>query len=637
MPVQNAEIAAMFDQTAELLEIKGDNPFRTRAYRRAARVIEGLPKSITSLLKAGENLAELPGIGKDLAGKIASIAGSGKFDLLESLKRELPGDLSEMATLPGLGPKRVKLLYDKLGIRSIEDLRQAAGKGRLRELRGFGIKTEQKLLAALGKPPSEKRFKLAVAEAEAESLVGFLRQNRGEGHVVAAGSYRRRRDTVGDLDILVTSRHGAAVGDRLVGYENVASVLAHGPTRTAVVLRSGLQVDLRVVPERSYGAALMYFTGSKAHNIALRGIANDRGWKLNEYGLFEGKWRIAGATEEEVYKKLDLAFVPPELREDRGEIALAKKKWLPKLVTLSDIRGDLHVHSNWTDGTLPIAEMAAAAKQRGYGYIAITDHSRHVSVARGLDGERLSRQIDEIDRLNEKLDGVVVLKGIEVDILADGRLDLPDKLLSRLDVVVAAVHYKFDLPRPGSRPRRQWARRWSRSCSKPRLFPDPKDIRAGIAKRGIRMAVDLREIVGALRIANNLERVGDLAVNVAKGVMELHGESYSRGMISKNRSHGDLGGPAAPRCAHRLCQTRYCESPGGMAQRRRNRRSQQFAVPRAAYVYDGGPSQHHCLHVLAVLREEPRAGRGSRDEYRRVGGLHCGGTHNSRGASKARH
>jgi DNA polymerase (family 10) len=447
MPVQNAEIAAMFDQAAELLEIKGDNPFRTRAYRRAARVIEGLPKSVTSLLKAGENLAELPGIGKDLAGKIVVIVGTGKFDLLESLKRELPGDLGEIAALPGLGPKRVKLLYDKLGIRSIEELRHAAKRGRLRELHGFGSKMEQKLLAALGKPPSEKRFKLAVAEAEAEALVGFLLQDVQKGQVVVAGSYRRRRDTVGDLDILVTARHGAAVGDRLATYENVANVLAHGPTRTAVVLRSGLQVDLRVVPERSYGAALMYFTGSKAHNIALRGIANDHGWKLNEYGLFEGKRRIAGATEEEIYKKLDLAFVPPELREDRGEIALAKKKWLPKLVALSDIRGDLHVHSNWTDGTLPIADMAAAARQRGYAYIAITDHSRHVSVARGLDVERLSRQMDEIDRLNEKLDGFVVFKGIEVDILADGHLDLPDKLLSRLDVVVAAVHYKFDLPR----------------------------------------------------------------------------------------------------------------------------------------------------------------------------------------------
>ncbi|VTZ25062.1 DNA polymerase type-X / 3'-5' exodeoxyribonuclease [Methylocella tundrae] len=389
----------------------------------------------------------MPGIGKDLAGKIAAIVTTGKFDLLESLKDELPGDLGEIAALPGLGPKRVKLLYDKLGVRSIEDLYRAAKAGRLRELRGFGPKSEAKLLAALAKPPSQKRFKLAMAEAEAEALVSFLRPGLDKARVVVAGSYRRRRDTVGDLDILVAAHRNAAVGDRLSKYENVANVLAHGPTRTTVVLRSGLQVDLRVVPEQSYGAALMYFTGSKAHNIARRALANERGWKLNEYGLFDGERRIAGATEEDVYGKLDLAFVPLELREDRGEVVLAKKKRLPKLVSLSDIRGDLHVHSEWSDGTVPIADMAAAARERGYAYMAITDHSQRVTIAHGLDPARLSRQIDEVDRLNDELEGFVVLKGVEVDILADGRLDLPDKILSRLDVVVAAVHYKFDLSR----------------------------------------------------------------------------------------------------------------------------------------------------------------------------------------------
>ena len=269
MPVQNAEIAAMFDRAAELLEIKGDNPFRSRAYRQAARVIERLPTSATSLVQTGEDLSELPGIGKDLAGKIAGIVTTGKFDLLESLKRELPGALAEIATLPGLGPKRVKLLYDELGIRSIEDLRRAVKAHRLRELRGFGAKSEEKLLAALAKPTGEKRFKIAVAEAEAESLVSYLSHGVDRGRVVVAGSYRRRSDTVGDLDILVSARHGATAGDRLIKYDSVATVLAHGPTRTAVALRSGLQVDLRAVPEQSYGAALLYFTGSKAHNISL--------------------------------------------------------------------------------------------------------------------------------------------------------------------------------------------------------------------------------------------------------------------------------------------------------------------------------------------------------------------------------
>ena len=447
MPVHNAEIAAMFDQAAELLEIKGDNPFRTRAYRRAARVIEGLPKSVCTLLKAGEDLSELPGIGKDLAGKISAIVATGKFDLLETLKHELPGELGEIAALPGLGPKRVKLIYEKLGVRSLEDLHRAVKSGRLRELRGFGPKSEAKLMVALSKPPSEKRFKLAVAEAEAEALVAHLREGLKAGEVVVAGSYRRRRDTVGDLDILVTAKDGIIVGARLADYENVANVLARGTTRNTVVLRSGLQVDVRVVPASSYGAALMYFTGSKAHNIALRGLANDHGWKLNEYGLFDGTRRIAGATEAEVYRKLGLAFIPPEMREDRGEIVLAKKKWLPHLITTEDIRGDLHVHSNWSDGTVSIADMAHAAKAQGYAYMAITDHSRRVAVAHGLDAKRLARQIDEIDRLNDELAGFTVLKGIEVDILADGRLDLPDGILARLDLVVAAVHYKFDLSR----------------------------------------------------------------------------------------------------------------------------------------------------------------------------------------------
>ena len=447
MPVHNAEIAAMFDQAAELLEIKGDNPFRTRAYQRAARVIESLPKSAESMLQAGEDLSELPGIGEDLAGKIGAIVATGKFDLLESLKRELPGDLSELTAIPGLGPKRVKLLIEKLGVRSVEDLRRAAKSGRLRALRGFGPKLEQNIVAALAKPVAEKRFKLPVAEAEANSLVKLLSSSSDHGHIVVAGSYRRRRDTVGDLDVLVTTPDGVAIGDSLVAYENSTKVLAHGRTRTTVVLRSGLQVDLRVVPEESYGAALMYFTGSKAHNIALRSIANEHGWKLNEYGLFDGDRRIAGATEEEIYKKLGLMFVLPELREDRGEIALAKKKLLPKLITLSDIRGDLHVHSNWSDGTAPIADMAAAAQERGYAYIALTDHSQRVTVAHGLDAARLSRQIDEIDKLNAKLKSFTVLKGMEVDILADGHLDMANEVLSRLDIVVAAVHYKFDMTR----------------------------------------------------------------------------------------------------------------------------------------------------------------------------------------------
>ncbi len=444
MPVQNAEIAAMFDQTADLLEIKGENPFRVRAYRRAARTIEGLPQSVRSMLAAQADLSELPGIGKDLAGKIAAIVESGHFELLDQLKKKLPGELGEMAALPGLGPKRIKLLYSRLKIRTLDDLRKAVKTGRLQRRKGFGPAIEKKLAAALKKPVAAKRHRLAVAEAEAEALVAYLRDG---GRVVVAGSYRRRRETVGDLDILVTSEHAATACDKLVKYENVTEVLAHGPTRSTVVLRSGLQVDLRAVAEESYGAALLYFTGSKAHNIALRGIAIARKWKLNEYGLFAGKRRIAGASEEEIYEKLGLAYIPPEMREDRGEVALAKAHQIPKLVTVADIRGDLHVHSDWTDGTAPIEEMAAAAQACGYQYMALTDHSRRQTMSHGLDPVRMGRQIREIDKINLKLKGLALLKGIEVDILKDGALDLPDSTLEKLDVVVASVHSFFDLTR----------------------------------------------------------------------------------------------------------------------------------------------------------------------------------------------
>jgi DNA polymerase (family 10) len=444
VPVQNAEVAAMFDQAAELREIEGENQFRVRAYRRAARTIEGLPQSIKSLLAAGRDLSELPGIGKDLAGKIAEIVETGHFALLDTLKKKLPGELGEMAALPGLGPKRLKILHDKLKVSTFGDLRRVIKTGRLHRIKGFGPTIEQKLSAALEKPVAEKRFRISVAQAEAEALVSFL---RGSGRVMVAGSYRRRRDTVGDLDLVVTAAHAAAVGDKLVGYENVAEVLAHGGTRTTVVLRSGLQVDVRAVPEESYGAALLYFTGSKAHNIALRAIAVHRGWKLNEYGLFSGKRRIAGLTEEEIYKKLGLAYIPPEMREDRGEITLAQANELPALVTRADIRGDLHVHSDWTDGTASIEAMAEAAQAQGYQYIALTDHSRRVAMAHGLDPARLNKQSREIDRINARLRGLTILKGIEVDILKDGSLDLPDSSLAKLDIVVAAVHSFFDLPR----------------------------------------------------------------------------------------------------------------------------------------------------------------------------------------------
>lgn len=445
MPTQNAEIAAMFDQTADLLELRGENPFRVRAYRRAARTVDGLSQSVPTMLEQGFDLAELPGIGKDLAGKIADIVTTGHFRLLDTLKTKVPGQVGDMAALPGLGPKRLKLIYDKLKVRTLDDLRRAAGQGRLAELPGFGPATVGKLLEALDKPATARRFKLSLAEAEADSLLTYL-QEQGT-HVIVAGSFRRRRDTVGDLDVLASGRNGARMADKFLRYENVAKVLVHGSARAAVVLRSGLQVDLRVVPPESYGSALLYFTGSKAHNIALRSLALRRGWKLNEYGLFAGTRRIAGTTEEEIYERLGLAFIPPELREDRGEIAIARTGKLPRLVALSDIRGDLHVHSSWTDGTADIETMARAASALGHEYIALTDHSRRIAMVHGLNSARLAQQAAQIDRLNDKLGGITILKGIEVDILKDGSLDLPDKTLAKLDIVVASVHSSFDLSR----------------------------------------------------------------------------------------------------------------------------------------------------------------------------------------------
>lgn len=453
MPVQNAEIASMFEEAADLLEIAGENPFRARAYRRAARAIDALPQSIAGLIANGEDLTAISGVGKDLAGKIGGIVASGRFELLDTLRDELPGDLAGMAALPGLGPKRIKLIHDKLGIRTLDDLRAVLDSGALAALKGFGAVSAGRIADALARPRQTARFRLAAAEAEAEALTAHMRASGTRtgrariARIAVAGSLRRRRETVGDLDIVVTAKDGAAAGDQLVSYDRVAEVLARGDTRTTVVLRSGLQVDLRAVGEDSYGAAVVYFTGSKPHNVALRGIAAGRGLKLNEYGLFSGNRRIAGATEEEVYDALGLAFVPPEMREDRGEVALAQAGKLPRLVTADDMRGDLHVHSDWTDGSASIAAMAEAARGRGLAYIAVTDHSRRIAMAHGLDPAGVSRQIAEIDRVNQRLEGLTVLTGIEVDILRDGTLDLPDATLARLDVVVASIHSYFDLPR----------------------------------------------------------------------------------------------------------------------------------------------------------------------------------------------
>ena len=448
MSVHNADIAAIFDEIADLLEIRSDNPFRIRAYRNAARSIGGFGQEFEARVRSGAKLPKLPGIGADLEAKIHEIVATGHCAVLDKLRKQISPAIVELLKIPGLGPRRVQALHRQLGVTTVAQLKQAAAAGQIRRLAGFGIRTEQRILEALAAHAEQaQRFRHSVATPYAEALAAYLKRVRGVKQVVIAGSYRRMKDTVGDLDILVTARSGSPVIERFIAYDEIREVLAHGATRSSIVLRNGLQVDLRLVPAESYGAALHYFTGSKAHGIAVRRLAQARGLKLNEYGVFRGERRVAGLTEESVFASVGLPFIEPELREDRGEIEAARAGCLPQLVTPADLRGDLHVHSKTSDGHNTIREMALAAKAQGMRYIAITDHSRRLTVAHGLDPQRLARQGDEIDRLNSELSGITVLKGVKVDILEDGTLDLPDSTLERLDVVIAAVHSKFGLPR----------------------------------------------------------------------------------------------------------------------------------------------------------------------------------------------
>jgi DNA polymerase (family X) len=448
MSVHNADIARVFGQIADLLEIEGANPFRVRAYRNAARELEMLGVPAADMLARGEDLRELPGIGDDLAAKIAEIVATGSCKALEKLRHELPPTITQLLEIPRLGPKRVRALYEQLGVKTLEQLAEAARSGRIRALGGFGPKTEQAILDALAAhATTPARMERAIAAQYAEPLREALAQIDGVQQAVIAGSYRRARETLGDIDILVSASAAGPVMERFVRYDEVSEILAHGDTRSTVVLKCGLQVDLRVVAPESHGAALLYFTGSKAHNIALRRIAQARGLKLSEYGVFRDARRTAGATEESVYRALGLPWIAPELRENRGEIEAARAGKLPRLIERAELRGDLHVHTRASDGHDTLRAMAEAARAAGLEYIAITEHSRRLAVAHGLDPQRLRQQMAEIDALNAELKGITVLKGIEVDILEDGRLDLPDEVLAECDLVVGAVHSAFDLPR----------------------------------------------------------------------------------------------------------------------------------------------------------------------------------------------
>jgi DNA polymerase (family 10) len=441
--MQNPDIARLFDEVADLLEIQDANPFRVRAYRNAARTIRDFPEPLTDVVRAGaKDLTDIAGIGDDLAEKITEIVTTGELALRRQLATKLPAGLLDLLRIPGLGPKRVKLLYKKLKVKSAGDLAKALDAGKVQKLKGFGPKMEEKMRAGLGQAQvTERRMLLHEADTQASAIVGYLEAGDDIRQIEVAGSYRRRRETIGDLDILVTSDNGARAMDYFVRYDEVAAVVSQGETRATVKLRGGLQVDLRAVEPAAYGAALQYFTGSKAHNVELRKIAQEQGYKLNEYGLFKGTRRVAGRTEEEIYAKLGLDWMPPELREARGEIALAREHHLPRLVTLPDIRGDLQMHTSATDGQATLDEMAHAARALGYAYIAITDHSKRVTMARGLDPKRLREQWKAIDAWNAAAKGFVILKSVELDVLESGKLDLPDDVLAEADYVVATMHY----------------------------------------------------------------------------------------------------------------------------------------------------------------------------------------------------
>lgn len=448
MLIHNTDIAVVFQEIADLLDIKGDNPFRIRAYRNAARTLGSLAPSVQAMVHAKRDLSELAGIGADLAAKIAEVATTGTCALREELRRELPPALHKLLTVPGLGPKRVKTLYQERHIETLQQLAEAARSGQISTIPRFGKRAEQRILDAVQAQLSKsERFRIDIALQLGEALVAYLKASKQVSRIEIAGSFRRGQESVGDLDIVASSPSPARLLRAFATFDGVERVLSQGSTRASVVLRQGMQVDMRVVADVSFGAALHYFTGSKAHNIAVRKIAQARDWKLNEYGLFSGERRIAGESEAAIFEALGLQYIEPELRENRGEIEAAKAGRLPNLVRQDDLKGDLHAHTTASDGGNTLREMALEAQRRGFSYLAITDHSQRLRLTHGLDGEGVSRQIDEIDRLNHELESLTLLKGTEVDINEDGSLDLPDAILRRLDVVVGAVHSNFDLSR----------------------------------------------------------------------------------------------------------------------------------------------------------------------------------------------
>jgi len=443
----NQEIAGILNQISQILEIRGENPFKIRAYTKASQTVENLTYELSSL-EDKDKIAKLPGIGAGIAKKVTELLETGKLAYYEDLRKSEYAPLTEFLKIPGMGPKHAKLVYDKLGINSAEELKKAAEAGKLRVLYGLGEKVEQNIIQGIQQLLKYKeRLPLAFIYPRALNIFEELKRHKEIRQITLAGSLRRMRETIADVDILASSDHAEEVMGAFVNLPQTEKVVARGNTKSSIVTRDGFQVDLRVVQPESFGAASHYFTGSKAHNIRIRSLGVDRGLKINEYGVFKKERAIAGKTEEEIFESVGLPYIPPELREDQGEIEAAQHGNLPSLIEVEDIRGDLHVHTNWTDGNNSPEEIAQAAQERGYQYIAICDHSPTVGITNGLTPERVLMQIEEIARLNRNLGDFKILRGIEVDIRSNSQLDLPDEILQELDLVVAAVHTRFSQPR----------------------------------------------------------------------------------------------------------------------------------------------------------------------------------------------
>jgi DNA polymerase (family 10) len=457
--LENLDIARTLEELADLLEIQGANPFRIRAYRNAVNTVESLARSIQTMVDAGEDLTQLPGVGKDIAGHVEELIRTGRVTRMEEVAAEFPLSLVELMRLDGVGPKKARKLFDELDVRTVDGLQNALVSGRVEALSGFGKKSAEKILRAIERHRKHVgRFLLHEVEKLIAGVVDHVRRAPGVERVEIAGSLRRRRETIGDVDLLaLCESDGEAVVQHFVAFPGAERVEAAGGTKGNIVLRSGLSIDLRVIPGESFGAALQYFTGSKDHNVAIRTRAVRDGYRVNEWGVFripegvgaedvgkEDGDRLAGETEEDVYEALGMEWVSPEMRENRGEVEAARDRSLPRLVALEDIRGDLQMHSTWSDGKVSLEEMARACRERGYEYLAVTDHSQAMAMVQGLTPERAREQWLEIDRVRDQVQGIQILRSAEVDILKDGSLDLPDDILEELDLLVVSVHSFMD-------------------------------------------------------------------------------------------------------------------------------------------------------------------------------------------------